>query len=173
MIRFMFLASAALALAACGVDDGNSTQISFSGNTSDGTANASVKDGNLKIDAGGFKADLKIPKFAIDAKDFDLNGVKLYPGSTITSLNVDGADDKDSDKDRGRIVVAFTSPASAAAVRDWLKPRFDKAGFKLVIDGNGLTGTTDDNANFRMKLDDDGANKSRGTIDMGAAASKD
>jgi hypothetical protein len=174
MIRLLLLGSAALVLAACGDHDGNGTEISFTGNTSDGeSTSATVKDGNLKIDAGGFKADLKIPKFAVDAKDFDMNGVKLYPGSTITSLNVDSADDKGGDVDRGRVVVAFTSPASAATVRDWLKPRFDKAGFKLTANGTGLTGTTDDDANFTMKLDDDGANKSHGTIEMGATASTD
>ncbi|HEX4694952.1 hypothetical protein [Sphingomonas sp.] len=177
MIRFALLASAALALGACsdkdGDNSGNGTAISISGNTSDGTASGTIKDGNLKIDAGGFKADLKIPKFTVDAKDFDLNGVHLYPGSTITSLNVENADDDDGNKNRGRVVVAFTSPASAATVREWLKPRLDKAGFKLAPDGNGLVGKTNDDADFTMKLADDGANKSQGTIDMGAVASDD
>jgi hypothetical protein len=97
-----------------------------------------------------------------------MNGVHLYPGSTISSINVNGGDDnKDEGKDPGKVRIAFTSPATAATVRDWLKERLGKAGFTLSTDGAGLTGKTDDGKPFALKLTDQGANKSSGTIDMG------
>ncbi|MGN6820126.1 MAG: hypothetical protein ACTHJR_15785 [Sphingomonas sp.] len=169
MLRLIPLAAVALALVACGENDGNSTSVSFSANSSDGMVSGGVdKSGNLKIDAGGFKADLKLPKFSVDASDFDMNGVHLYPGSTITSINVNGGDgDKNDGKDPGRVNVAFTSPATATTVRDWLKERLVKAGFTLSADGAGLTGKTDDGKPFVLKLTDQGANKATGTIDMG------
>jgi hypothetical protein len=169
MFRLIPLAAAALALAACGDHDGNSTSISFSSNSSDGVVSGGIdKSGNLKIDTGGFKADLKLPKFSVDADNFEMNGVHLYPGSTIGSINVNGGDDdKDGGKDTGTVRVAFTSPASAATVRDWLGQRLTKAGFTLSPDSTGLTGKTDEGKPFSLKLTDQGANKSSGTIDMG------
>ena len=165
MHRLIPLAAAALALAACGEHDGNSTSISFSGNSSDGAVSGGIdSSGNLKIDANGFKADLKLPKFSVDANNFEMNGVHLYPGSTINSIDVNGGDDG---KDTGKVRVAFTSPATAATVRDWLKERLGKAGFTLSADGTGLTGKTDDGKPFALKLNDQGATKSSGTIDMG------
>jgi hypothetical protein len=168
MLRLIPLAAAALALAACGEHDGNGTSISFSGNSSDGAVSGGIdSSGNLKIDANGFKADLKLPKFSVDANNFEMNGAHLYPGSTISSINVNGGDDKDGGKDPGKVRIAFTSPATAATVRDWLKERLGKAGFTLSADGAGLTGKTDDGKPFALKLSDQGANKSSGTIDMG------
>ena len=169
MIRLLPLAIAAIALAACDGQGGNSTTISFSSNGSDGNvAGAIDKDGNIKIDSDGFKADVKIPAIKLDAKDFDMNGVHLYPGSTITTMNIAAQDKKGDKDDSGKVSVAFTSPAAAATVRDWLKERLDKAGFTLSVAGNGLTGKTDDGQPFTLKLDDDGAGKSKGTIDMGS-----
>ena len=168
MHRLIPLAAAALALAACGEHDGNSTSISFSGNSSDGAVSGGIdSSGNLKIDANGFKADLKLPKFSVDANNFEMNGVHLYPGSTISSIDVNGGDDDGNGKDTGKVRVAFTSPATAATVRDWLKERLGKAGFTLSADGIGLTGKTDDGKPFALKLNDQGATKSSGTIDMG------
>jgi hypothetical protein len=165
MVRLFPLAVAALALAACGEHDGNGTSINFSGNSSDGAVSGGIdKDGNLRIDTNGFKADVKLPKFSVDAKDFEMNGVHLYPGSSISSINVNGQDDA---KDDGKVSVAFKSPAAAVTVRDWLKERLNKAGFAVAPDGNGLSGKTDDGKPFSLKLTDDGAGKSSGTIDMG------
>ncbi len=170
MIRLVPIALTALALAACGEHDGNSTSITFSANSSDGDIKGGVDgNGNLKIDSNGFKADLKLPKFSLDAGDFEMNGVHLYPGSTISGINV-AAQDKDGAKSdsKGKVSVSFASPAAAATVRDWLKERLNKAGFSVADDGNGLTGKTDDGQPFAMKLEDDGAGKSKGTIDMGS-----
>lgn len=171
MIRLLPLAAAALALAACDGHDGNSTSISFSSNDSDGNSvtGGIDKDGNLKVDSTGFKADIKLPSIKLDAGDFEMNGVHLYPGSAITSMNIDAHDKKGEEgKNDGKVSVAFTSPATAATVRDWLKERLDKAGFVLSTAGNGLTGKTDDGQPFVLKLDEDGAGKSKGSIEMGS-----
>lgn len=170
MIRLLPLAAIALALAACGGRDGDSTSISFSSNDSDGNAvtGGIDKDGNIKIDSSGFKADVKIPAIKLDAGDFDMNGVHLYPGSAITSMNVDAQDGKGKDESKGKVTLAFTSPAAPATVRDWLNERLTRAGYKLSVAGNGLTGKTDDDQNFTLKLDEDGVGKSKGSIEMGS-----
>lgn len=151
---------AAAALAGCSDSDGNgSTSISFTGNT----ASAAIDGGGtVKIDTPVFKGDIKVPKLAVDSSDFDINGVHLYPGSTITSMDVNAGD-----KDDSRVRIAFKSPAPAATVRAWLKERFDKAGFKLAPDGDGLTGKTDKGEDFRLTLAGDGPNAATGTIVTG------
>ena len=160
MVRLLPLALAGLALAACSDRDGNSTSITFSGDNTSGSIDG---NGSVKIDTPGFKGDIQIPKIHLDAKDFDMNGVHLYPGSTISSMDVNAKGDND-----GAVKVAFKSPASATTVRDWLKERLDKAGFKLSAAGNGLTGKTDDGKDFSLSLDDAGANASAGTISIGS-----
>lgn len=150
----------ALALAGCSDSSGNSsTSISFTGDNATGSIGA---DGTVKVDTPVFKGDLKIPKLSIDAKDFEINGVHLYPGSTISTMNVNA-----HGQDKGAVKVVFTSPADAATVRDWMKQRFDKAGFKLAADGNTLSGKSDDGDNFRLSLTDSGPNASTGTIETG------
>lgn len=172
MIRFTILAAtavAAIALTGCDrhAGAGNGTDISFSSNDADGAVSGGIdKDGNLRINANGFNADVRLPRIALDANNFDMNGVHLYPGSTISSINVAGQDG-DREDDKGKVAVAFTSPAAAATVRDWLNERLAKAGYKLSAAGNGLTGTTDKGQSFALKLDDDGAGKSKGAIEIG------
>ena len=169
MIRLLPLAIIALALAACSGRDGDCTSISFSCIDSDGNAvtGGMDKDGNIKVDSSGFKANIKMPAIKLDAGDFEMNGVHLYPGSAITAMNVDAQDGKGKDDSKGKVTLAFTSPAGAATVRDWLNERLTNAGYKLSVAGNGLTGKTDDDQSFTLKLDDDGAGKSKGSIEMG------
>lgn len=170
MIRLTLIAATALTLAACGrAGDGNGTQISFSSNSADGAVTGGIDNqGNLKIDTGGFKADVKLPKLDIKADDFDMNGVKLYPGSTITNLNILGQPGAgEGEKADGKVSVSFSSPATPVTVRDWLKSRLGQAGFTVTTAGNGLTGKTNDGKPFALTLSEDGAGKSKGVIDMG------
>ena len=85
----------------------------------------------------------------------------------IGSENVLFVNGNDDHKDAGNVRVAFTSPAAAATVRDWLQQRLTKAGFTLSADRAGLTGKTDDGKPFALRLTDEGASKSSGTIEMG------
>jgi hypothetical protein len=157
----------AATLSACdGSKDG--TTISFNSTDSDGNVVASV-DGNsgaVAINAPGFSGKIKLPKLHLDSKDFDMNGVHLYPGSTISAMNIDAHDGGKAgdEKDEGIVRVSFASPASAATVRDWFQQKLSAAGFTLSASGNGLVGTTDDKKPFKLDLTPDGADKSKGTI---------
>ena len=156
---------AALALAACG-DSGGGTSISI--NASDGNMVAGVDgNGQLAINLpGGFAGNVKLPKMTLNADNFDMNGVHLFPGSTISGMNIT-ADDKNG-KDDGLVRVSFESPAAPTKVRDWFLEKLSKqAGFNITANGNALTGTTDEKQPFRLELTPDGADKSRGTIAIG------
>jgi hypothetical protein len=154
---------AALALAACG-DSGDGTSISI--NAGDGNMVAGVDgNGQLAINLpGGFAGNVKLPKMTLNADNFDMNGVHLFPGSTISGLNVDANDKQDG----GLVRVSFQSPASPGTVRDWFLEKLSKeAGFKIIASGDDLIGTTDEKQPFRLDLAPDGADKSKGTIVIG------
>lgn len=167
MIR-PFVLAALLLLAACGSGEGTSISI----NTGDESGNmVAAIDGNGQVAVNlpsGFSGNIKLPKLKIDADDFDMNGVHLFPGSTISAMNID-AKDNEVGKDSGMVRVTFASPASPEKVRDWFVDKLSKeAGFTVSANGNALTGTTDEKQPFRLDLTPDGAEKSKGTIVIGS-----
>jgi len=162
----MLILAPALLLAACGGGSEDGTQISITGgdNGSDFVAGVG-KDGRVSIDAPGFKGAISLPKFQLDAGDFDINGVKLPDGSKITSMNIDG--------DRGgkgddRVRVAFTSPVGTAAVREWFQRKLSAEGFKLTAAGDNLSGTTVDGNGFSLTTKATGTGKSENVLSIGS-----
>ena len=163
MLRILLCAVVLVPLAAC---DSGKDGSSFSINTSDsdGNATASVDGkGQATIDTPFFKGKVTLPKLKLDATNFEMNGVHLYPGSTIGGMNVD-VKDRPGNTDDGRVRVTFASPAAPATVRDWFKDKLNAAGFKLTASGYGLTGKTDEDKPFTLELAPDGADKSNGVI---------
>lgn len=157
----------AATLSACDGSKGGTT-ISFNSSDSDGNVVASM-DGNsgaVSINTPGFSGKINLPKLHLDSKDFEMNGVHLYPGSTISAMNIDAHDGgkPGKDDDEGTVRVSFASPAAPATVRDWFQQKLTAAGFTLSASGNGLVGTTDEKKPFKLDLTPDGADKSKGTI---------
>ena len=153
-----------LPLAACdGANQGTSIAINATGEDGNMIAGVDGKTGQVSFNAPGVSGKLKLPKIQLDAGNFDMNGVHLYPGSTISSMNIDAHDKPGSDDD-GTVRVSFESPAAPAAVRDWFQQKLSGAGYKIRVDGNGLAGTSDEGKPFRIDLTPAGANHSSGTI---------
>ena len=150
----------AMPLAACD-RSGEGTSVSINADGGNVLGAVDAKSGQVKIAVPGFSGQIKLPRIQLDADNFDLNGVHLYPGSTIDKLDVAGKDEA------GSLRVRFTSPAPADQVRGWFQDRLGKAGFTLRQNGAGLTGTTDDHQPFRLDLADD-AGKAKGTITVGS-----
>jgi len=160
MTRFALLL-APLALAAC---DGAGTNISLSG--ADGEGNVSIKtgaDGGVSIEAPGVSIASKLPRINLTAEDFDVNGLKLFPNSAIRELNAVG--DKGGKGD-GTVTVAFDSPAALATVQAWFRDNLAKHGFKAQALGNGFTGITKDGEAFTLELSGDGADKTKGRMEV-------
>jgi len=164
------LAAAILLAATLSACDGSKTGTSISINSTDSDGNVVASmDGNtgaVAINVPGFSGKLNLPKIHLDANDFDMNGVHLYPGSTISGMNVEAHDDgkPGGSGDTGRVRVSFASPAAPATVRDWFQQKLNGAGFTVTPDGTGLTGTTDEKQPFRLELTADGSDKSKGVI---------
>ncbi|MGW8137290.1 hypothetical protein [Sphingomonas zeae] len=150
---------AALALSAC---DRPNPGTSITVNSSDGETLASVdgKSGEVKLDLPGFSGAFKLPKVSLEADNFELNGVHLYPGSKIRNVDVGNGRDK-------AFTMTFDSPADPATVRDWFRDKMGQADFTLTDQGGALVGRTAEEKPFRVDLSPAGSNRSTGTITLG------
>jgi hypothetical protein len=150
---------AALALSAC---DRPNPGTSITVNSSDGETLASVdgKSGEVKLDLPGFSGAFKLPKVSLEADNFELNGVHLYPGSKIRNVDVGNGRDK-------AFTMTFDSPADPATVRDWFRDKMGEADFTLTDQGGALVGRTAEEKPFRVDLSPAGSNRSTGTITLG------
>lgn len=158
MRRSLLLPLAPLVLlAACHKNDEGASIAVTTGNGSGGSMDAG---GKVKIDTPLFQGTFKVPEVKLDAKNFDIDGVHLYPGSKISAVNVDAA------QGDGRVVVRFDSPAAPAAVRDWLATEFKKAGKSVETAGEGLKGKDDEGKTFTIDLTPAG-DATSGTIHLG------
>jgi len=166
MIRRSLLAVPLVLLAACG-NGKDGTAITLNADGADGNVIASIgANGQLALNAPGISGNIKLPAIKLNADNFDMNGVHLYPGSTISGMNIDGHDRPGQDDD-GQVKVSFESPATPATVRDWFAGKLGSAGFKVAPSGSGLAGTTEEGKPFRLDLSPDGSDKARGTILIG------
>jgi hypothetical protein len=168
MIRPALLALAlALPLAGCGGGK-DGTTIAINASDADGNFIGGVDgNGEMSIKAPGFSGKISLPKIKLDADNFDMNGVHLYPGSKITTMNIDanGKGKSDGDDD-GSVKVSFDSPAKPDTVRAWFEDKLNHAGFTVHADGTGLSGMTDEHKPFTLDLTPDGSDHSKGTITM-------
>lgn len=160
MLRRLSITLLLLGVSACNRPD-QGTTVTING--SDGAAGVDGNTGEVKIDLPGFKAAVKLPKMQFDADDFTMNGVHLYPGSTIDTVNVLGNDGK---KDGGGLHLSFTSPTTPDKAQLWFEERLTKAGFTVHGEGTDLVGTTDEKKPFRLDLAPAGET-SKGTITIG------
>ena len=157
MLRSLLLVPL-LAMTACQKSEDQGASVTF--NASGGEVRGALggDTGGIKVDLPGLKGELKLPKIDLDADNFELNGVHLYPGSKIETIDIRG--------DQGGLKLRFDSPETPATVRDWFLERLEKAGFRLSADGDALVGTDDDGKPFRMELTPDG-DGAKGTIAIG------
>jgi hypothetical protein len=147
---------AALALAACGStnDDGKpGTDISIDAATDSGKpvkASSDGKTGEIAIDVPGFKANIAMPKIKLDADNFDMNGVKLFPGSKVTSMNLSQLSE---DKDKGSVRISFDAPATPEIVKAWfLEKLANEDEFSVSQTVNGIRGTVKGGEPFVLDL---------------------
>ncbi|KTE46562.1 MULTISPECIES: hypothetical protein [unclassified Sphingopyxis] len=167
-MRFAYLLPPILLLAACGQEEEKKAGPEISINAGDehgGVQISSSKDGGGKVKIGGdgVDIDIEVPDFVdFDVTgDFDIDGVKLYPGSQVTTVNVDATDKNGADK--AVVKLGFISPAAPAKAADWMAGEFAKKSIKVTRTGDTLAGKDKDGADFTIKFGPHGAN-SKGEV---------
>lgn len=151
MRRFVFVVLPLAALAACG---GHATEETTRTVTKDGVTTTTITtreagrgpsatadaSSGLSIDGDKFKANLAIPGLAFGGDDMNLDGMKLYPGSTVKGMHVHAVDRPGTDT--GEVVIDFTSPAAPAVVARHMADEARRAGFTLAVDTAAQVGGT-------------------------------
>lgn len=160
-MRLAFLIPPMMLLAACGSEkkSGEGAEVSINADGDGGGVRIQTgKDGgNIKIGGDGAAINIDVPDFVdLDIEsDFDIDGVKLYPGSKVTKVDVDASDKAGADK--AVVKLGFTSPAAPTKAADWMAGEFAKKGVNVVRSGDTLAGKDRDGADFRINFVPDGA----------------
>lgn len=132
----------------------------------DGGAPVSLKAdgeaGRLAVKIPGVDATIALPKIMLKDSNFDLDGVKLFPGATISTVSVvaDGA----TSADAAKVKIIFQAPASPAAVKSWFEQAFKEKAVAVRAVGENLIGQTRNGGNFRMEFAAAQDGKTNGTI---------
>jgi hypothetical protein len=155
-------------LVACGSseDDGTrGTDISVDAKTEDGSSVAIRADGatgKVSVNAPGFDANVSLPKVMLDNGDFDIDGVKLYPGSKVAAVNVNANTSGTAKK--STVQISFAAPADIELVRAWFAKSFTEKSVAATATPAGFEGKTSDNGSFTLTLTPDGAGGTKGTV---------
>jgi len=144
MNRSVLLMPVAL-LAGCNVQSSNPA------NADENVTISADEGGNVAFNLPFVKGQVKVPSRFMHNGDFDIDGVKLMPGSQVTGFSVFA-------KDKGSTLnMTFTAPASPDAVRSYFVDQFKQKGVEAALAGDAVSGKTKDGSAF--------------TIQHGAAAS--
>ena len=151
--RIVFTLTLCGALAACDVAARN-------GNTSETVAiSANSSDGNVSVKLPGIAIQTSLPSGMLKSSGFEIDGVKLFPGSKVESMNV-----RAGNGDGAKVDVAFTSPGEVGAVRKWFTDAFAKRNVVVTNTGNALSGSTGEGNAFTISLDPVGTDATKGTV---------
>lgn len=150
MNRFAFLLVLPL-LAGCNM---------HSKNPKDEGDNVSIhadESGNIAFNLPIAQGQVKIPGGFMHNGNFDIDGVKLPPGSQMNGFNLD------SHNDVTNVDMGFTAPASPDDVRSYFIDQFRKQGVEAALAGDTVTGKSRDGSPFTIQVGP-AANGSQGKI---------
>jgi hypothetical protein len=151
MIRTALLLAGVATLAACNAHHKN---------PADGDENVTIKadeNGQVTFNVPFASGTVKLPEGMMKNGDFDIDGVKMVPGGTISGLNVDAGDKG------GTVDIAFKAPGSPDDVRSYFASQFKEKGVDAAIAGDSVTGKTKDGDPFVITVTPS-AQGSQGTI---------
>ncbi len=155
-------AALTLSLGACKERQEKETDIRVNVETDDGTVTAGSTEGKATINTPAGHAVVNTGGIKLDSAHFDIDGVKLYPGSAIRSMNVN-ASDKAGAKN-ATVIVGFDAPADAKTVADYFEKEMTARKFTTARTGYNINGKTADGSGFALAIADLGGGKSNGTL---------
>jgi hypothetical protein len=139
MNRSVLLMSLAL-LGGCNVHSQNPD------NSDENVTISADEGGNLAFNLPFVKGQVKVPSGFMHNGNFDIDGVKLMPGSQVTGFNVFAAD-------KGSTVnMTFTAPAGPGDVRSYFVDQFRKKGVEAALAGDSVSGKSKDGDPFTIQV---------------------
>jgi hypothetical protein len=113
--------------------------------------------GNIAFNLPFVKGQVKVPSGFMHNGNFDMDGVKLMPGSQVTGVSVDAHNDGST------VNMAFTAPAPPDQVRSYFVDQFKKQGLEVALAGDSVSGKSKDGSPFIIEVGSN-SNGSKGTI---------
>jgi hypothetical protein len=118
-------------------------------NPASGDDNVSIhadESGHIAFNLPIAEGKLKVPAAMMHDGDFDIDGVKLMPGSSVTGFNLDAANDN------ATVDMSFTAPASPDEVRSYYVDQFKKQGVEVALAGDAVAGKSKDGNPFTIQV---------------------
>lgn len=153
----LIVAAMALSLTACSEKEGNgSLSIDM---------NSEADAGNVSVSIPGFDAKVKVPTGIMGSGNFDIDGVKLYPKSTVTAFNLN-VDSKTTGGNASDPVVkmSFAAPTDIATLTRWYKSEFAAKSVTATQTATGFSGKTEDGDTFTIALTPGTSGQTNGMI---------
>jgi hypothetical protein len=122
-------------------------------NPANGDENVSVRaddNGHISFNLPIGQGELKVPTAMMHNGNFDIDGVKLPPDSSVNGFSLD-AHDKGATVD-----IGFTNPKSPDEVRSYFIDQFKKQGVDASLSGNSVTGKSKDGSPFTIEVSSSG-----------------
>lgn len=117
--------------------------------------------GNVSINLPGFDANIRVPSGVMGGGKVNISGVPLFPGASVSAVNVGGAGKDFS--------MTFDAPADATVVQKWFLDRFAEKGIQAVANPTGMSGTTTEGKAFTIAMAPGADGNSTGTISIGSS----
>jgi hypothetical protein len=105
------------------------------------------------------QGQVKIPASMMHKGQFDIDGVKMIPGGSLTGFNVNAGDNGST------VNIGFNSPASPQDTRAYFLSQFQQKGVQAAAAGDSITGKSKDGDTFVIHVAS-AANGSTGTIQI-------
>jgi hypothetical protein len=169
MLKLLCILPLTLGLVACGVgnepDKGTTVSIDATGKDGNKVAiKADGESGKVSLNVPGFDANVRLPKALLDDSNFDIDGVKLYPGSKVDTVDIKA--DEASGKGRADVRIGFSSPAEPAKVAAWFKEQFGKQSIEVGGDADTLNGKSENGDAFSIELTAADGGRTAGTVSI-------
>jgi hypothetical protein len=119
-------------------------------------------DGRVAFNLPFAKGEVKLPTGVLSNANFDIDGVKMMPGASLTGFNLDAGKDN-----AGKVNFTLTAPATPQEVKTYFLNQFRAQGAEAAMVADAIQGTTKEGATFVMRFAPQGTGTS-GTIELDA-----
>lgn len=118
-------------------------------NPANGDGNVTInadETGHVAFNLPFVKGEVKVPSGFMHNGNFDIDGVKLMPGSQVTGFSVFARDEG------ANVNMTFNSPAPPDQVRSYFLDQFRQKGVQASLAGDAVKGTSKDGSAFTIAL---------------------
>jgi len=114
-----------------------------------GDDNVSIQadeNGHIAFNLPIAQGQVKIPTGMMEKSNFDIDGVKLMPGSKVNGFSLD------AHHEAATVNMSFTAPAAPDQVRAYFVDQFRQKGVEAALSGDAVTGKSKDGSPFTIQV---------------------